>query len=143
MTEDRTMKTKTPPATQGKTKGKKTAKAVESPKGVNGVAKVAKGASHWGLANRLRDRYPAIFLTKIAAKQLVDAVLETAGEILTEEGYLCLRGVGTIRASKGTERKDDKTGRPPKAARRRLSISTSWAMLDRLNPENPKRKKKR
>lgn len=96
-----------------------------------------KDASHWGLANRLREEFPLIFRTKISAKRMVDEVLRVMGETLEEEGYLCLRGIGTIRALDAIAR-----GADGRVVRRRLSIATSWAMLDRLNPDNPKRKKR-
>lgn len=105
--------------------------------GRRGAAEGPRDASHWGLAQRLRDEFPLIFRTRVAAKRMVDEVFRQMGEVLEEDGYLCLRGIGTIRTLEASPRGSD--GR---VVRRRLSIATSWAMLDRLNPENPKRKRR-
>lgn len=48
--------------------------------------------------------------------------------ILIENKYLCLRGLGTLRVHEPTH------------SRRKISITTAWPMLDRLNLNNPKRK---
>ena len=97
-----------------------------------------KSVSHSDIARTLRSEFPRVFETEKSAKQVVDAVIAQARKMLIQHGRVCLRGIGTLRVSVG--------GKDPEAApeegkvvyRKRISIVTSWLMMDVLNPENPK-----
>ncbi len=94
------------------------------------ISRPEPSPSNAAVAEALQAAFPKVFQTKIAAKTIVDAVIQEMADIVVREGALVLRGLATIRVV-GEED-------PGSSKRRRLVLRTSWAMLSKLNPAYPK-----
>lgn len=94
------------------------------------------------VARLLRRRFDDVFGNERTAAYLVDAFVKGAIELLISRGFLTLRGLGSFRISEGAKNPKKRPGvTVTRTTRRRVTVITSWRLMDQLNPENPKQKR--